>query len=137
MPTYQYLCSNQKCNAEIEDTASMSSFKEHHPKCPKCESSMNYIWVPTVTQFILSDGPSGSWPSKGNRFKEYRQKQHEKVGKKQKERYGDGGKLVPNYAGKETESWAEAKELATKDVGKEAASSFDTIINKESAKKLT
>lgn len=113
----------------------MSSFKEHHPACPKCGSVCNYVYTPTVCQVALKDGPTGSWPSKGMRFQQYRNKRHEEVGRKQKERYGHlSSEALPNYNGQETGTWAEAQNQALKDKGVESAATYSGKVNAEKAK---
>jgi len=109
----------------------MSVFKEHTPPCPKCSKKCTYIYVPTVPQFSFKDGPSGSWPSKGERFKNYRRKSSEAADKRSRERYGPTQGSVPNFKGVQTESWAEAKEMATKELGPSSASTYDNKIKSE------
>lgn len=92
------------------------------------------MWVPYPFHAILKDGPSGSWPSKGEHFKKYRAKQSEAALRRQKERFGHLRKnAVPNYNGKETESWQEAQSEAMKDKGAESAATFNTKIQEEKA----
>lgn len=100
----------------MEDDCSIKTFKEHHPVCPRCGSRCSYEFNPTVVQFALKDGPSGSWPSKGNRFKQYRARQSEKMARRQEDRYGHARRdAVPNYQGHLTEDWREAQSLAMRD----------------------
>lgn len=119
----------------------MSSFKDLHPKCKECGGVCNYEFTPTVVQFALKDGPSGSWPSKGNRFKQYRQQQSEKVSRRQKDRYGHLNRdAVPNYQGKLAEDWKEAQSMAMKDKEKNpdtlaTAATYNPHIRKEKRKK--
>jgi len=92
----------------------MSEFKEFEPECDKCGAKCKYKFTPTVVQFALKDGPSGSWPSKGNRFKKFREEQSKKAAKRQQGRYGNPS-AVPNYKGEETGTWAEAQSRASND----------------------
>jgi len=92
----------------------MNEFKEFEPECDKCGAKCKYEFAPTIVQFALKDGPSGSWPSKGNRFKKYREKQSKAAEKRQRDRYGDPA-AVPNYKGQETGTWAEAQAQARAD----------------------
>ena len=132
MPTYDYRCTNAECGETREDDASMSSFKEHHPECLACGSVCDYIYIPTVPQVAFKDGPSGSWPSKGERFKKYRSQQDAKMRKRQFDRYGDvTAGAVPNYNGKDTGTWREAQFQAMKDKGAEAASTFNEKVKEE------
>jgi len=133
LPIYGYSCT--ACEKVHEGEASMSSFKEHHPNCPSCGSTCNYVWIPSVPQVALKDGPSGSWPSKGERFKNFRAKQSETMGKRQRDRYGEVKSAVPNYMGQETSSWAEARESALKERGAASAATYDAKVSEEKAAK--
>ena len=134
---YGYTCTNEKCGHSQDEEHSMEGFKEFIPKCIKCGSDSHYKWVPTITNFILKDGPSGSYPSKGNHFKQYRAKQSEKMEKRQKDRYGHLKRdAIPNYHGAETSDWREAQSLAIKEQGLEVSASFNAKIAEEKSKKL-
>jgi hypothetical protein len=124
MPTYGYQCTSCETIAEHELPISIDQ-KAQHPPCVNCGDPCNYVWIPSVPQVILKDGASGSWPSKGNRFKQYRQKQSEAVGKRQRDRYGESKKAIPNYNGQETGTWEEAKYQAVKDKGLEVGPTYD------------
>jgi predicted nucleic acid-binding Zn ribbon protein len=133
IPTYSYLCGS--CENVTEDIASMSSFKDHKPKCSSCGGVCSYIFIPSVPQIAFKDGPSGGWPSKANRFKDYRAKRSVEMEKRQRDRYGHINRnCLPNYQGKQTESWREAQSIAEKDRGKEAGSSFTEFVKKEEKK---
>jgi len=119
----------------------MSEFRDLRPACIVCGSECAYQFTPTIVQFALKDGPSGSWPSKGNRFKAYRASQSEKMKRKQEDRYGHLNRdCVPNYQGQLTEDWREAQDLAMKDKDKNpdslaTAATFNGQIEKEKRKK--
>ena len=118
----------------------MSEFKDLKPLCIICKSECKYKFTPTVIQFALKDGPSGSWPSKGGRFKKYRSDQNEKMKRKQRDRYGDLNRdCVPNYRGELTGDWREAQNLAMKDSDRnpdslKTASTYNKQIHKEKKK---
>lgn len=132
MPTYDYRCTNEECGELREDVASMRDFKEHHPACLVCKSPCNYEFTATVPHAILKDGPSGSWPSKGERIKKQRQKASEDAARRSRDRYGERpNQLVPNYDGKETGTWAEAQYLAGKERGQESAATYQKRVNVE------
>ena len=126
---YDFKC--VKCNYVQEDTCMVAEMKTHAPKCEKCGAKCKYIFTPTVVQFALKDGPSGSYPSKGERFKKFRTKQHELAGKRQRDRYGDVHKLVPNFAGQETGSWREAQHQASQKKGLDAAATYSNLVSSE------
>ena len=134
MPTYSYKCSNPDCDNTVEHIASMTSFKEEHPSCTDCGSICNYTFVPSVPYVSFIDGPSGSWPSKGERFKKYRAKAAEAASIKQRDRYGEVKGAVPNFNGVEYGSWQEAKEVAVKEKGVESGATFDSKIKEEKSK---
>lgn len=129
---YDYRCSN--CGNVQEDECSVNVFKEHHPACVKCGGVCDYQFSPTNVQFILKDGPSGSWPSKGERFKKFRAKASEAAAKRQKERYKTPT-LVPNFNGKQTETWKEAQIEASKEAGPAVAASYNEKVKEESKAK--
>lgn len=131
MPIYGYRCPNEECKELSEDEASMSSFKEHHPLCPVCATPCNYEWIPSVPHAVLKDGPSGSWPSKGERIKKQMQQRSENAARRQRDHVGEGKKLIPNYEGKETGTWQEAQHLAEKERGIPSAASYDKLVTKE------
>lgn len=137
---YSYQCTNKECLSTdgeqtiIEAEASMKDFKEVHPSCTKCGFVCDYKWVPSVTNFILKDGNSGSWPSKGNRFKQYREKASQAATKRQLNRYGEPKGAVPNFQGQERESWREAQNDAVKEKGLEVAHTFNEKIREENSK---
>ena len=125
--TYDYICT--KCKNVQEEQHSVEGFKEYRPKCGKCGSPCQYTFTPTVVQFALKDGESGSWPSKGERFKKYRNEQNEKAKRRQKDRYGHLRRdAVPNYLGRETSSWREAQSEARKDRGEKSAMTYEPKI---------
>ncbi len=142
MPSYDFRC--EDCRFLQEEEASMKDFKTVTPKCKECGGKCVYEFTPTVVQFALKDGPSGSWPSKGNRFKQYRAKRSEEMGRRQQDRYGHLNRdALPNYQGQLTEDWREARDIAMKD--KEShesrgtdslavAATFNQAISKEKSK---
>lgn len=131
MPTYGYRCPNEECNELSEDEAPMSSFKEHHPLCPACATPCNYEWVPSVPHAVFKDGPSGSWPSKGERVKKQMQARSEAAGRRQRDHFGEAKKLIPNYDGKLTGTWQEAQHLAEKERGTPSAATYDKRVAEE------
>lgn len=145
MPYYDYMCTNVECRHIFECEYKMSEFKEAHPLCPKCNTESIYKFTPTIIQFALKDGLTGSWPSKGERFKKYRSEASARAKRRQKERYGDGNTLTPNFQGRTTENWREAQSLAMQDKdlqektnksSLEIAATYNEKINKENSKKI-
>lgn len=106
----------------------MNGFKEFKPKCNLCGADCVYLFTPSIIQFALKDGPSGSWPSKGNRFKQYRANRSAEMEKRQVDRYGHLNRdAKPNYNGNITEDWREAQSLAMADKTTQEAKGTDSI----------
>lgn len=133
MPVYHYKCLEPKCNNTFEYQASIKTFKTESPNCPVCNSIGEYVFIPSVPYISFIDGPSGSWVTKGERFKKYRAKAAEDAARRQRDRFGEVKGAIPNYKGVELESWQEAKTYAIKDKGTESASTFDSKISQEKA----
>lgn len=109
----------------------MSTFKEHHPECSECKAVCNYIWVPSVPQVAFKDGPSGSWVSKGLRFKRHRAKEAEAATRRQNERFGEAKRAIPNFNGVETGTWSEAQKIAADKKGPESAATYAPLVRSE------
>src|SRR5512135_1878569 len=140
---YTYECTNEGCvdadgnRTTFETEVSIKEdMKSVHPPCVQCGDPCNYKWVPYAIHAVLKDGPTGSWPSKGNRFKQYRQKASEAAAKRQLEHHGPPKKAIPNYKGQEVESWEAAKSDAIRDKGLEAAPTYDAKIAEVKKDKL-
>jgi hypothetical protein len=135
MPIYGYRCT--VCDNLQEEDHSINGFKENHPICDKCGSICNYEWIPSIPNIVLRDGPSGSWPSKGERIKKQREKASEAAARRQRDRYGEGKQITPNAvingSLKETGSWAEAQNQILKERGPGAAKTFEDRVQKEKA----
>lgn len=135
MPRYDYRCA--KCGSVQEEQSSVDKFKEFKPECVKCGAECSYQFNPKGIDFILRDGPTGSWPSKGGRIKAQRMKASQDAASRQKKRFGNlNTKAIPNYKGNEASDWTEAKEMAAKDVGAEKAAVYDFKIAEEKATKI-
>lgn len=135
MPTYDFKCSS--CGNTFEDSCSISSRDTHFPKC-ECGGEASYVYIPSVPLVSFKDGPSGSWPSKGNRFKAYRAQQAAAAERRQKERYTvvkNGA--VPNFKGQETGTWKEAQVQALKESGPDSAATFNRKVAEEKSKKIS
>ena len=128
---YTYYCVNKKCLHSQDENHSVNGFKEFTPPCEKCGRKCEYRFTPSVVHFSLLDGPTGSWPSKGNSFKNYRAKQSEKMEKKQRDRYGEPKQLIPNHKGVQHENWAHARETALKESGPSSAATYNKRVSKE------
>lgn len=132
---YDYVCTKKKCRHVQEHEHSVNGFKEYEPKCPKCGSKCKYKFTATIVQFALKDGPTGSWPSKGEHFKNYRRKQSENIKRRQLDRYGPPKEAVPNFKGEIVDSWDEAKSRAVKELGPQVGQTYNHKIIKERKKR--
>lgn len=131
MPTYGYRCTNEECKELREDVASIKTYEEHHPPCLVCSTPCNYEYIPSVPNTIFKDGPSGSWPSKGERIKKQMAERSEAAGRRQRDHFGPPKKLIPNYDGKMTGTWQEAQYLAEKERGTPSAATYDKRVAEE------
>jgi phage terminase large subunit GpA-like protein len=113
---YDYLCQNPLCSRVTEHSHPVAGFKEFHPPCPACGSSCSYEFNPTVIQFAIKDGPSGTSPSKALRIQKHMANKNESLKRKELDRYGHLNRnVLPNHQGRLTESWREAQSVAMQD----------------------
>ena len=134
MPIYSYRC--DKCEIITEDTHTIEGFKEHHPSCTECDGTCSYIYIPSVPQIVFHDGNSGSWPSKGERIKKQMRARSEAAAKRQRDRYGEAPRAIPNYKGDIAPSWADARSEALIQGGSDQAASYNALVKEEGKKKL-
>lgn len=127
---YEYHCTDPECGNVQDEECSVNSFKEYRPACNVCGKECEYHFAATAFHFVLKDGPSGSWPSKGDRIKRQRIKASVDAKRRQDKRYKNPS-LVPNFKGKQTESWREAREEALKDRGLDSAATYDQKVSSE------
>lgn len=131
---YEYICT--KCENAQDEQHPVAGFKEFEPKCEKCGAKCLYNFNPAGVDFILKDGPSGGWPSKGNRVQQSMTKRSQAAAKRQKERYGHiKTDAIPNINGIERDSWEACRSEAVRELGPEKAKSFDFKVAEEKKKK--
>jgi putative FmdB family regulatory protein len=129
MPTYDYQCPDCKFIMEVTH-----SIKES--PAIFCPTAKHPGGRSIKMERLISLNKSG-----GFIFKQWTESQVYKIGRdkrkqnneldmRQIERYGSGPKLKPNVAGVETESWSDAKKLAS-EAGMNTAS-YETHVAKES-----
>lgn len=127
---YDYICVG--CSNTQEENHSVNGFKEFTPKCVKCGKKCKYTFTPTVVHVALLDGPSGSWPSKGERIKKQRAKASESASRRSRDRYDHIKRdSIPNFQGKETGTWREAQEFARKELGENSAKTYNSKVQDE------
>ena len=140
MATYEYFCLNKECSSSQDEEHSMNGFKEYRPKCNKCGSECEYRYVPSIIEFSMPDGPSGTTPSKAIRIKQQMLNRSKAASKRQRDRYGEAKKAIPNFEGKITgegvDGWQEAKSLAIKEHGLEIAPTYNKKIEEVKKTKI-
>lgn len=135
MPTYAIEC--DECGARYDERLSFKQYDEVKAGtstlgCATCGCSAKIGFKPGNVGFVMKDGESGSWASKAIKENKYRKDRREVMAKKEKDHVFKSN-LQANYKGEETGSWREAQELARKENGQEAASSYDHLVKKELA----
>ena len=96
-------------------------------QCPKCRTNLEIGFSPGSVSFVLRDGPSGGWASKAIKENRYRASRHRIIGQRQKDHVFTPT-LQPNYMGEETGTWRNAQEMARKELGDAAASTYNFLI---------
>ena len=130
MPFYKTHC--EACKAETEIKLSFSDYDAVKIgtkllECSSCQGKVVIDFDPGNVGFIFNDGESGGWQSKAIKENKYRKDHWGVMGRKKKDHVFQQ-KLIPNFDGKETSSWREAKADAVKELGPSAAKSYDPLI---------
>jgi len=76
-----------------------------------CGGQAQIVFNPSNVGFVLKDGESGGWVSKGAKENAYRASRSREMKRRQKE-HVKPKELQPNFQGQTTSSWEEAKDLA-------------------------
>jgi putative FmdB family regulatory protein len=131
MPTYDYKCPECGIIKEI-----VHSIKEDPIiYCSECLKIDKKIIMERMITYPAGGFIFKQWTeAQAYKIKRDKYKNNEILEKKQKERYGEGPKLVPNVNGEIVESWEKAKMVA-KDK-KLNDSTYDKMIQKENNKKI-
>lgn len=109
MPTYEYKCNECGVIEEIVHSIKESPLIE----CPYCKNKGKKVTMERLISLNKGGFIFKQWTeAQAYKIKRDRYNKSEELGKKQKERYGEGPKLVPNVGGEEVGSWEEAKKLA-------------------------
>lgn len=108
-------------------------------ECSACHAQANLVFDPGDVKFVLRDGESGGWISKAMKENRYRDNRRGVMERRQRD-HAPNPKLVPNFAGEQTGTWAEAKRAAydkayreTQDVSAahEASKTYDPLVKSE------
>lgn len=89
------------------------------------------VFNPTGVGFILKDGPSGGWMSKGYKEKKYREDRSQAMARREMNHVFKT-KLIPNLNGQEASSWKDVRDEVRTQTGDVAASTYDAHVAKES-----
>jgi hypothetical protein len=149
MPLY-----NTHCVACAKDDIRRLSFAEYDqisngtvPLECECGGGLELVFDPSAVSFVLRDGEAGGWTSKATKENAYRTRRRAEMGRRERD-HVKPNKLVPNFNGQVTGSWAEAKDAAyqstyqrlnrehgartASDAAREAAKTYDTHVKRES-----
>ncbi len=133
MPTYGIEC--DECGARYDDRMTFRQYDEVQSgkttlACKTCNCPAKIGFQPGNVGFVMKDGESGSWASKAIKENKWRKDHREVMAKKERDHVFKSN-LQANYKGEETGSWREAQEMARKEGGQEAATSYDHLVKKE------
>lgn len=82
-------------------------------ECASCHGKVGLSFNPGNVSFVLKDGESGGFQSKALKENTWRAKHRVEMARRERDHVFKT-KLIPNFAGQETENWREAQETARK-----------------------
>lgn len=134
MPTYQVEC--HECGTTREQRLSYSDYDAVKAgskalACSNCGLPAQIGFSPGNLGFNFKEGESGGWATKSIKENAYRKKRRAEMAQKEKDHVFKAS-LQPNYQGVETGTWKEAQELARKEKGSPSASTYDSLVSRES-----
>lgn len=122
MASYDYGCDD--CKIKLEKTHSMNDSPVY--ECPQCGKPLTRLFSLSAGGFFVRGGtPSSHWKEKRMRMKK-----REDISARQNR--NTGGKVQPNIAGYEVDSWSDAQRMA-KEAGM-AHDSYTPWVDKEKSK---
>jgi hypothetical protein len=92
---------------------------------------LELVFNPSGIGFVLKDGPSGSWMSKGYKEKKYRAQRSQVMAHRERNHVFKT-KLIPNLNGQEASTWKDVRDEVRSKSGEAAASTYDAHVAKES-----
>ena len=142
MPTYATRC--ETCQKNHDVRLSFSDYDAvklgtKNLECSTCHGAVNLVFSPGKVSFVLKDGESGGWVSKAMKENKYRSARQGVMERRQRD-HAPNPKLVPNFAGEQTGTWADARQAAfdkalteTQDVSaaREASATYDSLVKQE------
>jgi predicted nucleic acid-binding Zn ribbon protein len=122
---YTFECS---CGATRQENISVEARDTTVVTCSTCNAAMRRIFNAGKVNIAMK-----GWGWTGRDYKEKRSRDQHSIDMalKQQERYGDGPRLVPNYKGKEADTWDQVRDQAITDNGVAAASQYSDLIARE------
>lgn len=134
MPTYAIECPD--CGASYDHRLTFTQYDNVKTgaeilPCKQCSANTQIAFCPGNVGFVLKDGESGGWASKAVKENGYRGHRREVMAKRERDHVFKSS-LQANYDGMETGKWRDAQELARNEKGDEAASTYDSLVKKES-----
>lgn len=142
MPLYATRC--ESCSSTQSQKLTFSDYElvqggQKTLSCKDCGGNVSLVFAPGDIKFVLKDGESGGWVSKAMKENKYRAARQGVMERRQRD-HAPNPKLVPNFAGETTQSWAEAQRYAyekayteTQDVSaaQEASKTYDPLVKQE------
>jgi predicted nucleic acid-binding Zn ribbon protein len=123
---YTYKCPT--CLTEKTESVSIEGRDTILIQCSACNMRMERVFNLGKVNVSMR-----GWGWTGQDYKEKRKREQHSVDMaiKQNDRYGSGSKLVPNYNGKEADSWEQIRDEAVFKSGAQVAPQYDTLIREE------
>lgn len=91
---------------------------------------LELVFNPGDVGFVLKDGVSGGWASKAMKENRYRKRHAEVMAKREKDHVFKS-RLVPNYGGREANTWGDVQDHVRSKDGEYAASTYNHLVTKE------
>jgi len=134
MPTYTINC---PCGYQGDLRMTFGEYRQSITQptvpCPDCQATGYTLGFsrPGNLGFILKEGDTGGWASKGIKENKWRATHNQEISRRQKEHAAPPTRLIPNYQGQEADRWSDVQDHVHTTKGKEAASTYNALVFKE------
>jgi len=131
MPLYATRCQTCKKTKDMRLTFTQYDEVRAGARMLPCECGDGHasiVFSPGSIGFVMKDGESGGWASKATKENGYRAKRREEMARREKDHVFTPH-LIPNYDGNDTGDWREAQDLARKERGDEAATTYEPLVS--------